>query len=389
LLRPLFEYSGACAGCGETPYVKLLSQLFGDRAIIANATGCSSIYGGNLPTTPYTQDADGRGPTWSNSLFEDNAEFAFGFRLTAGQAGRVRPELLQTRAASSATSWPTALLNADQSDEAGIAEQRERVAELKSKRLAAAMARQATQLLSRGRCAGQEARLDPGRRRLGLRHRLRRPGPRLASGATSTSWCWTPRSTPTPAARCPRPPRGAVAKFAAGGKRMPKKDLGMMAMTYGNIYVAQVAMGANDAQTVKAFVEAESYDGPSLIIAYSHCIAHGINMTTALTSRSWRWTAATGSCSIATTRGREPEEYLEHIRQAKNAVDIPIIASLNGITPGGWVRYARHFQEAGADAVELNVYWIPTNFHLMSYDVEDLYVKILRRSRSRSRSRWP
>ncbi len=279
-LRPLFEFSGACAGCGETPYVKLLSQLFGDRAIIANATGCSSIYGGNLPTAPWTVDDHGRGPTWSNSLFEDNAEFGFGFRLTLDKQNEFARELLLKLRSEIGATLVDELINASQADEAEIAEQRARVAELK-KRLAGSKKVEAVQLLSIADVlvkrsvwilGGDGWAYDIGYG--GLDHVL-------ASGRNVNVLVLdTEVYSNTGGQMSKATPRAAVAKFAAGGKPLAKKDLGMIAMTYGNIYVAQVAMGANDNQTVKAFVEAESYDGPSLILAYSHCIAHGINMTT-------------------------------------------------------------------------------------------------------------
>ncbi len=279
-LRPLFEFSGACAGCGETPYVKLVSQLFGDRTIIANATGCSSIYGGNLPTTPYAVNAAGRGPAWSNSLFEDNAEFGFGFRLTLDKQLEYARELLVAQRSVIGSTLADGLLQADQSDEAGIAEQRERVAELK-KRLGTMDTPQAAQLLSVADVlvkrsvwivGGDGWAYDIGYG--GLDHVL-------ASGRdVNVLVLDTEVYSNTGGQMSKATPRAAVAKFAAGGKPLAKKDLGMMAMTYGNVYVAQVAMGARDAQTVRAFVEAESYDGPSLIIAYSHCIAHGIDMGT-------------------------------------------------------------------------------------------------------------
>ncbi|MBN1135004.1 MAG: pyruvate:ferredoxin (flavodoxin) oxidoreductase [Anaerolineae bacterium] len=282
LLRPLFEYSGACAGCGETPYVKLLSQLFGDRAIIANATGCSSIYGANLPTTPWAKNQDGRGPTWSNSLFEDNAEFGFGFRLTADKHGEYARELVQQLRGLIGDELADGILTAQQTTEADIAAQRARVAELKA-RLEGAAERTAEveQLHSLADMlvvksiwvlGGDGWAYDIGFG--GLDHVL-------ASGRNINVLVLdTQVYSNTGGQMSKATPRAAVARFAAGGKSTPKKDLGMIAMTYGNIYVAQVAMGANDTQTVKAFVEAESYDGPSLVIAYSHCINHGINMRT-------------------------------------------------------------------------------------------------------------
>ncbi len=279
LCRPLFEYSGACAGCGETPYVKLLSQLFGDRAIVGNATGCSSIYGGNLPTTPYTVNAEGRGPTWNNSLFEDCAEFSFGFRLTLDKQIEYARELLVELKQTVGADLVDGILGADQSTEAAIAAQRASVAELKEK-LAVSDSHRAAQLLSIADAlvnksvwalGGDGWAYDIGYG--GLDHVL-------ASGRDVNVLVLDTQVYSNTGGQCSKAtPRAAVAKFAAGGKPVPKKDLGMMAMTYGNVYVAQVAMGASDMQSVKAFIEADSYAGPSLIIAYSHCIAHGINMT--------------------------------------------------------------------------------------------------------------
>ncbi len=282
LLRPLFEYSGACAGCGETPYVKLLSQLFGDRAIIANATGCSSIYGGNLPTTPWAKNKDGRGPAWSNSLFEDNAEFGFGFRLTVDKHTQYARELVGRLRGLIGDELADGILTAPQATEADIAAQRTRVVELKT-RLAPAVGSndEAKQLASLADMlvvksiwivGGDGWAYDIGYG--GLDHVL-------ASGRNVNVLVLdTQVYSNTGGQMSKATPRAAVARFAAGGKSTPKKDLGMIAMTYGNIYVAQVAMGASDSQTVKAFVEAESFDGPSLIIAYSHCINQGINMRT-------------------------------------------------------------------------------------------------------------
>jgi pyruvate-ferredoxin/flavodoxin oxidoreductase len=275
LLRPLFEFSGACTGCGETPYVKLVSQLFGDRTIIANATGCSSIYGGNLPTTPWAQDEDGRGPTWSNSLFEDNAEFGLGFRLTIDKQNEFARELLAKLNKEIGKALVDELIHADQSNEAGIFEQRERVAKLKKP--------EAKQLLSIADflvkksvwiMGGDGWAYDIGYG--GLDHVL-------ASGKNVNILVLdTEVYSNTGGQMSKATPRGAVAKFAAGGKPVKRKDLGLLAMGYGSVYVAQIAMGSSDVQTVRAFIEAEAYDGPSLIIAYSHCIAHGINMTKGL-----------------------------------------------------------------------------------------------------------
>ncbi|HMQ52536.1 MAG TPA: pyruvate:ferredoxin (flavodoxin) oxidoreductase [Anaerolineae bacterium] len=282
LLEPLFEFSGACAGCGETPYLKLVSQLFGDRAIIANATGCSSIYGGNLPTTPWTTNKEGRGPAWSNSLFEDNAEFGLGMRLTLNKQTVYAKELVQRLESLIGQELAAALLTADQSTEAGIAEQRARVEQLKAKleghdapavrdlfSLADALVKKTIWIVG-----GDGWAYDIGYG--GLDHVL-------ASGYNINVLVLdTEVYSNTGGQASKATPLGAVAKFAAGGKPMAKKDLAGIAMSYGSIYVAQVAMGANDAQTVKAVLEAESYEGPSLIIAYSHCIAHGINMAKGL-----------------------------------------------------------------------------------------------------------
>jgi pyruvate-ferredoxin/flavodoxin oxidoreductase len=280
LCRPLFEYSGACAGCGETPYVKLLTQLFGDRAIIGNATGCSSIYGGNLPTTPYCLNAQGRGPTWNNSLFEDAAEFAFGFRLTIDKQNEFACELVTELKDRIGGELAETILSADQSSEAGIAEQRRGVQALKDKLAsikeprAALLASVADFLVAKSVWAigGDGWAYDIGYG--GLDHVL-------ASGRNVNVLVLDTQVYSNTGGQCSKAtPRAAVAKFAAAGKAQPKKDLGMIAMTYGTIYVAQVAMGASDVQCVRAFVEAESYPGPSMIIAYSHCVSHGINMTT-------------------------------------------------------------------------------------------------------------
>ncbi|HMZ07329.1 MAG TPA: pyruvate:ferredoxin (flavodoxin) oxidoreductase [Anaerolineales bacterium] len=282
LLRPLFEFSGACAGCGETPYVKLVSQLFGDRAVIANATGCSSIYGGNLPTTPWTQDANGRGPAWSNSLFEDNAEFGLGMRLTIDKQSEYARELLKSFVQSLGTELVEAILNADQSDETGIEAQRERVANLK-KKLEKSSDSRAKDLISIADTlvkrsvwiiGGDGWAYDIGYG--GLDHVL-------ASGRNVNILVLdTEVYSNTGGQASKSTPRAAVAKFAMSGKGMPKKDLGLIAMSYGYVYVAKIAMGANDQQTLKALLEAESYDGPSLVIAYSHCIAHGFDMAKGL-----------------------------------------------------------------------------------------------------------
>ncbi len=280
-LPTMFEFSGACAGCGETPYIKLLTQLYGDRTIIANATGCSSIYGGNLPTTPYAPRFDGRGPAWSNSLFEDNAEFGLGMRLTVERLSKLAREVLSSADLDGKADLAQAILEADLSDSNAIEAQRKRVDELK------AYLRQRDDPLARRLLSvvdflvpktvwivgGDGWAYDIGYG--GLDHVLA-SGKKvnvlvLDTGVYSNTGGQASKATP----------RAAIAKFASAGKDLPKKDLGAIAMSYGNIYVAQVAYGANMNQTVKAFREAEAYPGPSLIIAYSHCIAHGIDMGTA------------------------------------------------------------------------------------------------------------
>ena len=292
--EPLFEFSGACAGCGETPYIKLATQLFGDRMLIANATGCSSIYGGNLPTTPYTHNDEGRGPAWSNSLFEDNAEFGMGFRISIDKQTEQARELLKVLTIELESGSQlnrdlvVEILNNEQTDEADIFEQREKVLQLKGQiqswlnnlgdgdlslklklqnlhSLADYLVKKSVWIVG-----GDGWAYDIGYG--GLDHVL-------ASGRNVNVLVMdTEVYSNTGGQMSKATPLGAVAKFAAGGKPAPKKDLGLMAMTYGNIYVASVAMGAKNEHTLRAFMEAESYDGPSLIIAYSHCIAHGINM---------------------------------------------------------------------------------------------------------------
>ncbi len=279
LLQPLFEFSGACSGCGETPYVKLLTQLFGDRLLIANATGCSSIYGGNLPTTPYSQDAAGRGPAWSNSLFEDNAEFGLGFRLAVDQLHAQVRALLGQEADAVGLLLAAALLEAPDLEEADVTAQRERVFALREQlaalpatpardrlaRLADYLVRKSVWLLG-----GDGWAYDIGFG--GLDHVL-------ASGRDVNVLVMdTEVYSNTGGQASKATPRAAVAKFAAAGRPTPKKDLGMLAMAYQNVYVGQIAFGAKDAHAVKVLMEAESYRGPSLVIAYSHCIAHGYRM---------------------------------------------------------------------------------------------------------------
>ncbi len=280
--EPLFTFSGACAGCGETPYLKLVSQLFGDRALIANATGCSSIYGGNLPTTPWSKNAQGRGPAWANSLFEDNAEFGLGFRVSIDKQTEFARELVKLLAPMIGEDLAVPLLTSFQKDESDIHSQSERVALLKN-RLVTNSSVEARQLLAVADLlvkksvwiiGGDGWAYDIGYG--GLDHVL-------ASGRNVNVLVLdTEMYSNTGGQASKSTPRGAVAKFAAGGKPGPKKDLGLMAMTYGNVYVASVAMGAKDEHTLKAFLEAEAYEGPSLIIAYSHCLAHGLNPATAM-----------------------------------------------------------------------------------------------------------
>lgn len=284
-LEPLFEFSGACAGCGETPYIKVLTQLFGDRLVVANATGCSSIYGGNLPTTPWTVNREGRGPAWSNSLFEDNAEFGLGMRVSADKLRETARRLVSELRHEIGEHLSSDLLEADQKEEVGIALQRARVADLQE-RLMAIRDPRARSLASLGDhlvkrsvwlVGGDGWAYDIGSS--GLDHVL-------ASGRNVNVLVLdTEVYSNTGGQMSKATPTAATAKFAAGGKRVGKKDLALQAISYGNVYVAQVAMGANPQQTLLAFREAEAYDGPSLILAYSHCIAHGIDMTKGLTQQ--------------------------------------------------------------------------------------------------------
>jgi len=284
LLRPLFEFSGACAGCGETPYVKLVTQMFGDHMLIANATGCSSIYGGNLPTTPYCKDANGRGPAWSNSLFEDNAEFGLGMRNTVDKLRAQAIELMDKAVAAKIITKKVAteLTSASQKTQSEINAQRERVAKLKEtlakseEVVAKRLLLDADYLVKKSVWifGGDGWAYDIGYG--GLDHVL-------ASGCNVNIMIMdTEVYSNTGGQMSKSTPRAATAQFAAGGKRMPKKDMGMIFSTYGNIYVAKIAIGANPGQAAKAIAEAEAYDGPSLIIAYAHCINHGINMAKGL-----------------------------------------------------------------------------------------------------------
>ena len=277
-LEPLFEFSGACAGCGETPYIKLVSQLFGDRLIVANATGCSSIYGGNLPTTPWTKNAEGRGPAWSNSLFEDNAEFGLGMRLAADKHQALAVDLARRLASQVGEELVAEILSAEQRTESQIRAQRARVADLQ-RRLLESRGDTAKQLLSVidhlvrrsvWLIGGDGWAYDIGS--AGLDHVL-------ASGRdVNVLVLDTEVYSNTGGQMSKSTPLAAVAKFANAGKRVGKKDLALQAIAYGNVYVARIAMGANPQHTLLALREAEAYAGPSLILAYSHCIAHGINM---------------------------------------------------------------------------------------------------------------
>lgn len=316
--EPLFEFSGACAGCGETPYLKLATQLFGDRMIVANATGCSSIYGGNLPTTPWTQNADGLGPAWSNSLFEDNAEFGLGMRVSIDKQTEMAIELLHKLSPHIGETLVQGISENPQEEESQIYEQREKVKQLKQRlkdlhaqELNTEILNQITILQSLADylvkkslwiIGGDGWAYDIGYG--GLDHVL-------ASGRNVNILVLdTEVYSNTGGQSSKATPIGAVAKFAAGGKPSPKKDLGLMAMTYGNVYVASVAMGAKDEHTIRAFLEAEAYPGVSLIIAYSHCIAHGINMATAmkqhkLAVESGRWLLYRYNPALAQT-GKNP-----------------------------------------------------------------------------------
>jgi len=291
LQQPLFEFSGACSGCGETPYLKLATQLFGDRMVVANATGCSSIFGGNLPTTPWSTNADGRGPAWCNSLFEDNAEFGLGFRVSLDKQREFASELLRRLSPQLGEALARAILECPQKNEAEIFEQRQRVELLKIRlrrlelitRMHKLDATDEQQLLAIADAlvkksvwivGGDGWAYDIGFG--GLDHVL-------SSGRDVNILVLdTEVYSNTGGQMSKATPRAATAKFATAGKPVAKKDLGLMAMTYGNVYVASVALGARDEQTLKAFLEAEAFDGPSLIIAYSHCIAHGFDIAKAM-----------------------------------------------------------------------------------------------------------
>ena len=302
----------------------MLTQLFGDRAIMANATGCSSIYGGNLPTTPYAKDANGRGPTWCNSLFEDNAEFGLGFRVSIDKQKEFAGELLQKLAPAIGDDLVTAILNANQTDEAGIYDQRERVAALKQKleRLEAPQAKLlltlADQLVRKSVwiIGGDGWAYDIGYG--GLDHVL-------ASGRDVNVLVLDTEVYSNTGGQCSKStPRGAVAKFAAGGKPAGKKDLGLIAMTYGHIYVASVAMGYKDEHTLKAFMEAESYPGPSLIIAYSHCIAHGIALDSGVGARQQKLAVESGQWLLYRFDPRRAERGENPLQLDSNAAKVKV-----------------------------------------------------------------
>jgi len=285
-LEPLFEFSLACSGCGETPYIRTLTQLFGDRLIMANATGCSSIYGGNLPTSPFTTNAQGRGPAWSNSLFEDNAEFGLGIRLAWEMQNSQARRLLGELRGSLDEELVAGILGADQSDEAGIIAQRERVAVLKQQLAGVGDAKASTLLTLADELVTKSVWIVGGD---GWAYDIGSGGLDhvLGSGRNVNVLVLdTEVYSNTGGQASKATPRGAAAKFATAGKSSPKKDLGMIAQAYGNVYVAQIAMGANQQQTVRALLEAEAWDGPSIVIAYSTCIAHGIDMQTSMTHQA-------------------------------------------------------------------------------------------------------
>lgn len=355
-LQPLFEFSGACVGCGETPYVKLTSQLFGDRMIIANATGCSSIYGGNLPTTPWAKNSEGRGPTWNNSLFEDNAEFGMGYRLTIDKHREHAIELMNMIKDEIGADLVDAIANASQANEPEIFEQRSRVKEMTDKveKLDTPIARQllsiADNLVKKSVwiMGGDGWAYDIGYG--GLDHVL-------ASGRDVNILVMdTEVYSNTGGQKSKATPLGAVAKFAAGGKPSGKKDLGMMAMSYKNVYVASVAMGASDAQTVRAFMEAEAYPGTSIIIAYSQCIAHGIDMVKGMNQQklavdSAYWTLYRYNPLLA-EEGKNPLKLdskppKTHVREyAQNETRFTI---LNRINPGLAARYSEEADKAAKE----------------------------------------
>ncbi len=358
LLDPLFEFSGACAGCGETPYIKLLTQLWGDHTMIANATGCSSIYGGNLPTTPYTVDASGHGPVWSNSLFEDNAEFGLGMRIAVEKQEVYAHELLQRLHEPLGGQLVDALLTADQSTRSGIDQQRERVRLLKDKlkevpgveardliAVADALIRKSVWIVG-----GDGWAYDIGYG--GLDHAL-------ASGLNINVLVLdTEVYSNTGGQRSKATPRGAVARFAFAGKDTPKKDLAMMAINYGNVYVARVAMGGSDTQTLKAFEEAEAYDGPSLVLAFSHCVAHGYDLMHGMDQQK-----------LAVQTGYWPlfRYNPELVRQGKNPLQL----------------------DSRAPSLPLQKYmWNETRFNILHHADAEAAKALLQEAEEDVRSRW-
>ncbi len=356
LLQPTFEFSSACAGCGETPYLRLLSQLFGNRIYIANATGCSSIYGGNLPTTPWSTDKHGRGPAWSNSLFEDNGEFGLGMRLTLETQHEYARSLVRDLRAYIGDDLTDALLNSSQIEEGDVASQRERVVELKEKLSSingdsdpvkvADLKALADQLVRKSVwiVGGDGWAYDIGFG--GLDHVM-------ASGMNVNVLILDTEVYSNTGGQASKSTAiGAVAKFASGGKASPKKDFGLLAMSYGHVYVAQVAMGANDNQTLRAFREAESYDGTSIIIAYSHCIAHGIDMAKGMDQQ--RLATATGHWPLFRYDPRRRAEGLNPLQLDSKKPKIPLKDYINNenryrvlqkIDPEAAARFGRLAQE--------------------------------------------
>ncbi|HEX6086752.1 MAG TPA: pyruvate:ferredoxin (flavodoxin) oxidoreductase [Thermoanaerobaculia bacterium] len=358
LAQPLFEFSGACTGCGETPYIKLMTQLFGDRVVVANATGCSSIYGGNLPTTPWTTDANGRGPAWANSLFEDNAEFGLGFRVSLDKQRDFARDLVTRLASDLGDDLADEILKCEQKDEAEIYEQRQRVAILKARVRRLELAQRMHKLDSTDAqhllaiadalvkksvwiVGGDGWAYDIGFG--GLDHVL-------ASGRNVNVLVLdTEVYSNTGGQASKSTPRGATAKFAAGGKAAAKKDLGMIAMTYGNIYVASVALGARDEHTLKVFLEAEAYDGPSLIIAYSHCIAHGIDIASGLQHQKamvdagqwllYRYHPEQGGLKIDTRRITGTVEDFMKTENRFSHLSPEVIAAAQADVDARWAKY--------------------------------------------------
>jgi pyruvate-ferredoxin/flavodoxin oxidoreductase len=358
LFQPLFEFSGACAGCGETPYIKLMTQLFGDHAVVANATGCSSIYGGNLPTTPYTVNAEGRGPVWSNSLFEDNAEFGLGLRLALSKKEEYARDLLHRLEGQIGGELVAALLTTNQSTQAGIERQREHVRRLQDK-LKAVNSLEARDLLAIADAlvrksvwiiGGDGWAYDIGYG--GLDHVL-------ASGHNVNVLVLdTEVYSNTGGQRSKATPRGAVARFAFGGKETAKKDLALMAVNYSNVYVARVAMGGSDMQTLKAFEEAEAYDGPSLIIAFAHCVAHGYDLMYGMDQQK-----------LAVQAGYWPlfRYNPELIKQGKNPLQL----------------------DSRPPSVPLQKYMLnETRFSILNHADEEAAKKLLHEAEEDVRSRW-